>query len=116
MRIQRDAVTAYPWPGRKLCKTKGLGSGCFNDLPGIQIQRSHIIKNSLTMAMFTALNVFSSSFTISAAAVEVTGTIWSATQAYSAVATSPHDAVTPPITFGVFFRTKSVSARINTLR
>jgi hypothetical protein len=37
--------------------------------------RSHISASSLTRPMFTARNVFSSSFTISATCVEVTGTI-----------------------------------------
>jgi hypothetical protein len=51
--------------------------------------------------MFTIRKVFSSSFTISAAVAELTGTIVSTAFRYSAVATSVHLAVTPPTTFGV---------------
>ena len=43
--------------------------------------RSHISASSLTRPMFTARNVFSSSFTISATRVELTGTIVSIARA-----------------------------------
>ena len=48
--------------------------------------RSHISASSLTRPMFTARNVFSSSFTISATRVELTGTIVSIAVPYSAPA------------------------------
>src|SRR6185295_10580202 len=65
--------------------------------------RSHISASSFTRPMLTARNVFSSSLTISATFVELTGTIVSIAAAYSAVAISTQSAVVPPTTLGVFF-------------
>ena len=56
---------------------------------------------SLTRPMFTARNVFSSSLTISATCVELTGTTVSTAAEYSAVATSEQAGVVPPTTLGV---------------
>jgi hypothetical protein len=62
--------------------------------------RSHISASSLTRPMFTARNVFSSSFTISATRVELTGTIVSMAVPYSAAASREQSGVSPPTTFG----------------
>ena len=61
--------------------------------------RSHISAISFTRPMFTARNVFSSSFTISATRVELTGTTCRSTSC-KAQATSAHSGVVPPITLG----------------
>ncbi len=50
--------------------------------------------------MLTARNVFSSSFTISATRVELTGTIVSIAEPYSSFARSEHAGVQPPTTLG----------------
>ena len=67
-------------------------------------KRRDIIATSLTKAMLTARNVFSSSFTISALSVLETGTTVSMICEYSVLATSRHVGVLPPITLGVFCR------------
>src|SRR4051812_37606857 len=64
---------------------------------------SQTIAISLTMAMFTDRNVFSSNFTSSADSGDVTSTIVSMQLAYNAVASSVQAAVMPPTTLGVFF-------------
>ena len=56
--------------------------------------------SSLTSPMLTALNVFSSSFTISATRGELTGTIVSTAVEYNSRASSEQVGVMPPITFG----------------
>src|SRR5439155_1441306 len=61
----------------------------------------HIIASSFTRPIFTARNVFSSSFTISATRVEVTGTTVDTTAAYKAAAASVLAGPTPPTTFGM---------------
>jgi hypothetical protein len=61
---------------------------------------SHISASSLTSPMLTARNVFSSSFTISATRVELTGTSVSIADPYSAQASCEQLAVKPPTTFG----------------
>ena len=62
--------------------------------------RSHISASSLTRPMFTARNVFSSSFTISATRVELTRTIVVMAVPYSSAARSRHTGVSPPTTLG----------------
>ena len=65
--------------------------------------RSHMSASSLTRPMLTALNVFSSSLTISATRVELTGTIVVMAEPYSALASSTHAGVRPPTTFGTLW-------------
>ncbi|MNN20186.1 hypothetical protein D3C81_1334490 [compost metagenome] len=63
--------------------------------------RSHIMAISLTKAMLTLRNVFSSSLDISATLGEETGTtVWTYRE-YSAVPKSRQAFVVPPMTFGV---------------
>src|SRR5205809_6308202 len=63
----------------------------------------HINAISLTNPMLTARKVFSSSLTISATRVELTGTTRETTAAYNATATSTLAGPTPPTTFGIVF-------------
>ena len=62
----------------------------------------HMSAISLTRPMFTARNVFSSSFTISATRVELTDTTRSTVVAYKALAASVLAGPTPPTIFGMF--------------
>ncbi|MNC93393.1 hypothetical protein D3C83_100110 [compost metagenome] len=55
-------------------KPKGLVAAASTTSHTLRPSRSHIIASSLTRPMFTARNVFSSSFTISATFGELTGT------------------------------------------
>ena len=57
--------------------------------------------SSFTSAMFTQRKIFSSSFTISAARVELTGTTFETICAYNATAARPLAGLIPPTTFGI---------------
>ncbi len=63
-----------PGPGVKLHEAEGLGRGGVDDLRAIEAEGLGHEGSSLARAMLTARNVFSKSLTISAAAVEETGT------------------------------------------
>ena len=58
-------------------KPNGLLAAAFTTSHTSMPRRSHISAISFTSAMFTIRNVFSSSFTISAACGELTGTVHS---------------------------------------
>ena len=62
------------------------------------------IASSLTSAMLTWRNVFSSSFTSSASAGDPTGTVWSTSAEKNASTTASAVGVDPLTTFGVFTR------------
>jgi hypothetical protein len=70
--------------------------------------RSVSSASSLTRAMLTARKMFSSSFVSSATSGVPTRMILSQTIRYTASAASPQASVSPPITFGVLIRVKSV--------
>ena len=57
--------------------------------------------SSLTSAMFTHRKMFSSSFTISAARVELTGTTFETICAYIPAAARPLAGLIPPTTLGI---------------
>ncbi len=72
--------------------------------------------SSLTSAMFTQRKIFSSSLTISAARVELTGTTFETICAYSPAAARPLAGLMPPTTFGICARPKLFVAGILALR
>ncbi len=63
-----------PGPGVNLLNPKGLVAAASITSHTSTRRRSAIMATSFTMAMFTARNVFSRIFTISAASVDETGT------------------------------------------
>ena len=68
-----------PGPGWKAMKPKGLLAAAMMTSPTSRPSLSHMSATSLTSAMFTLRNVFSSSFAISAAAALLTSTtFWTA--------------------------------------
>ena len=69
---------------------------------------------SLTNPMLTARNVFSSSFTISATCVELTGMTFSMIAPYKSPASSVLTGFTPPTTFGIV-RVRASGFRIDAL-
>ena len=90
-----------PGPGKKGMKPNGFVLAALITSHTSTSSRSQMIASSLASAMFTARNVFSSSFTISAALALLTATTWSTAWLYSRTARSVQRGVTPPTTFGV---------------
>ena len=84
-------------------KPNGLVLAASTTSQTLMFIRSHISASSLTRPMFTARNVFSSSFTISATRVELTGTIVWIAVPYSSAASCEHDGEKPPTTFGTLW-------------
>ena len=92
-----------PGPGVNFMNPNGFVAAASMTSHTFTPSLSQTIAISFTSPMFTARNVFSSSFTSSAASVLDTGTTVSMHDEYSATATSVQAAVMPPTTFGVFF-------------
>ena len=99
-RIDRDAVPAEPGPRIERHEAERLGRRGVDDFPDVEPSPSHISAISFTRPMFTVRNVFSSSFTISAARGELTGTIVSIAARIQRRASIVESAPTPPTTFG----------------
>ena len=91
-----------PGPGVNFMKPNGLLAAASITSQTSTPIRSHMIAISLTSPMLIMRKVFSSSFAISAVSADDTTWIFCMAPAYQAAATSVHDGVIPPTTFGVF--------------
>ena len=90
-----------PGPGVNFINPNGLVAAASITSHTFTPNFSHIIATSFANPIFIALNVFSSSFTISAVSVELTITTSLIILEYSSLPTSEHLSVTPPMTLGV---------------
>ena len=99
-----------PGPGVNFMKPYGLVAAASMTSHTSRSSFSHMSATSFTRPMLIMRKVFSSSFTISAAWVEDTGTIVSKTVAKTWQASCVQRGVSPPTTFGTFFTLNFVFA------
>src|SRR5512142_3246751 len=90
-----------PGPGVNFMNPNGLVAAASITSQTSTPRRSHMMASSFTNPILIIRYVFSSSFAISAASADETGTTVLIAAAYQAAATSPQAGVIPPITFGV---------------
>ena len=101
-------MTSKPGPGVNFINPNGFVAAASITSQTFTPNFSHIIAISFARPILIALNVFSSSFTISAVSVELTFIIFLIILEYSSSPTSAHFFDTPPIIFGVLFVPYSV--------